>query len=57
VILMLSSYDLQCLSRLEDRWLDPDNNLIPEDEEDDELWDIADREGEERWQEHHYFKS
>lgn len=54
---MLSSYDLQCLSRLEDRWLDPDNNLIPEEEEDDELWEIADREGEERWQEQHYLIS
>lgn len=34
---MLSSYDMQCLSRLEERWLDPDANIIPEDEEDDEF--------------------
>lgn len=44
---MLSTYDMQCLSRLEDRWLDPDYNAIPEDEEDDE-WEEADREYEER---------
>lgn len=46
---MLSSYDMACLSRLEDRWLDPDYNTIPEDEEDDEYWDYADRRTEEKW--------
>ena len=49
---MLSTYDMQCLSRLEDRWLDPDYNTIPEDEEDDELdWLRADDEVEERFYE------
>ena len=48
--MMLSPYDMQCLSRLEDRWLDPDYNTIPEDEEDDELdWLRADDEAEERF--------
>ena len=46
---MLSTYDMQCLSRLEDRWLDPDCNAIPEDEEDDEFWDQVDRDVEDRW--------
>lgn len=32
---MLSTYDMQCLSRLEERWLDPDYNTIPEDEDDE----------------------
>ena len=50
---MLSSYDMICLSRLEDRWLDPDYNTIPEDEDDYE-WEEADRKGEERWLEQHY---
>ena len=45
---MLSTYDMECLSRLEDRWLDPDYNTIPEDEDDYE-WEEADREGEEEW--------
>lgn len=45
---MLSAYDMACLSRLEDRWLDPDYNTIPEDEEDYE-WDEADRITEEKW--------
>lgn len=48
---MLSTYDMQCLGRLEDRWLDPDYNIIPEDEEDDEYWDYADRRMEEKWAE------
>lgn len=34
---MLSTYDMQCLGRLEDRWADPDYNIIPEDEEDSDL--------------------
>lgn len=47
---MLSSYDMACLSRLEERWLDPDENAIPEDEEDDEAyWDKIDRKVEEEW--------
>ena len=46
---MLSTYDMQCLSRLEDRYLDPDYNSIPEDEEDDEFWDQVDRDVEDRW--------
>ena len=48
---MLSTYDMACLSRLEDRWLDPDYNTIPEDEdeEDDEFWDQIDRDVEDRW--------
>lgn len=46
---MLSTYDMQCLSRLEDRYLDPDENTIPEDEEDDEFWNQIDKEVEERW--------
>ena len=50
---MLSTYDMQCLSRLEDRWLDPDYNVIPEDEEDDE-WENADREGEDEWVRRHF---
>lgn len=45
---MLSTYDMECLSRLEDRWLDPDCNTIPEDEEDYE-WEEADRAAEEKW--------
>ena len=45
---MLSAYDVECLSRLEDRWLDPDYNTIPEDEEDYE-WEEADRKAEEKW--------
>lgn len=45
---MLSTYDMECLSRLEDRWLDPDWNTIPEDEEDYE-WEEADRVAEEKW--------
>ena len=49
---MLSSFDMQCLSRLEDRWLDPDYNAIPEDTEDDK-WKIADMEGEEEWVQNH----
>lgn len=48
---MLSPYDMMCLSRLEDRWLDPDYNAIPEDEEDDEFWNEVDKEVEERWAE------
>jgi len=44
---MLSPYDMECLSRLEDRWLDPDYNTIPEDEDDYE-WEEADREYEDR---------
>lgn len=47
---MLSSYDMQCLSRLEDRWLDPDANIIPEDEEDDEF-EHGLLEGDAKWQE------
>lgn len=48
---MLSTYDMQCLSRLEDRYLDPDYNTIPEDEEDydNDMWLEADRKGEEEW--------
>ena len=46
---MLSSYDMQCLSRLEDRYLDPDWNTVPEDEEDDEFWDQVDRDVEDEW--------
>ena len=49
MIPMLSMYDMQCLSRLEDRWLDPDENTIPEDEEDNEFSDAVDRDVEERW--------
>ena len=49
MIPMLSTYDMQCLSRLEDRWLDPDENTIPEDEEDNEFSDAVDRDVEERW--------
>lgn len=45
---MLNAYDMECLSRLEDRWLDPDCNTIPEDEEDHE-WEEADRVAEEKW--------
>ena len=45
---MLSTYDMECLSRLEDRWLDPDYNTIPEDEDDYE-WEEADRVAEEKW--------
>lgn len=48
---MLSPYDIACLSRLEDRYLDPDENYIPEDEEDDEFWNEVDKEVEERWTE------
>lgn len=48
---MLSTYDMECLSRLEDRWLDPDWNTIPEDKEDDEFWDQVDKKVEERWAE------
>ena len=46
---MLNTYDMECLSRLEDRYLDPDYNSIPEDEEDDEFWDQVDRDVEDRW--------
>lgn len=46
---MLSTYDIECLSRLEDRWLDPDCNTIPEDEEDGEFWDQVDRNVEDEW--------
>ena len=47
---MLSTYDMECLSRLEDKYLDPDYNTIPEDEDDDELdWLRADDEVEERF--------
>lgn len=49
MIPMLSTYGMQCLSRLEDRWLDPDDNTIPEDEEDNEFWDKIDRDNEDRW--------
>ena len=45
---MLSTYDMECLSRFEDRWLDPDYNTIPEDEDDYE-WEEADMKGEEEW--------
>ena len=48
---MLSPYDIACLSRLEDRYLNPDYNSIPEDEEDDEFWNEVDKEVEERWAE------
>lgn len=48
---MLSTYDMQCLSKLEDRWLDPDCNTIPEDEDDNEFWLEADRRCEEKWAE------
>lgn len=47
---MLSTYDMQCLSKLEDRWLDPDYNAIPEDEDDRER-EEADRRCEEKWAE------
>ena len=50
VMPMLSTYDMQCLSKLEDRWLDPDYNAIPEDEDDRE-WEEADRRCEEKWAE------
>ena len=46
---MPSPYDMVCLSRLEDRYLDPDENYILEDEEDDEFWDQVDRDVEDRW--------
>ena len=46
---MLNTYDMECLSRLEDRYLDPDENYIPEDEEDNEFWDQVDRDVEDRW--------
>lgn len=49
---MLSTYDMECLSRLEDRWLDPDCNTIPEDEDDRE-WLETDRRFEEKWADHY----
>ena len=45
---MLSIYDMQCLARLEDRWLDP-NFVLTDDKDDDELWEEADRRCEEKW--------
>ena len=38
---MLSAYDLACLSRLEDRWLDPD--CVDEPKDDEAEWEEADR--------------
>ena len=47
---MLSNYDMQCLSRLEDRYLDPDyDGREDEDEFDNDMWLEADRKGEEEW--------
>lgn len=46
---MLSTYDMECLSRLEDRWLDPDYNAIPEDEEEWENYELL--KGDSEWAE------
>ena len=46
---MLSTYDMECLSRLEERWLDPDYNAIPEDEEDRENYELL--KGDAEWAE------
>ena len=45
---MLSTYDMECLSRLEDRWLDPDYDGTEDEEESDMDWLEADREYEDR---------
>lgn len=46
---MLSTYDMQCLSRLEERWLDPDYNTIPEDEDEWENYQLL--KGDTEWAE------
>ena len=46
---MLSTYDMQCLSRLEYRYLDPDYDGTEDEEESDMDWLEADRKGEEEW--------
>lgn len=43
---MLSLSDMQCLSRLEERWLDPD--CIETYRDDEEAWNRADEEYAER---------
>lgn len=45
---MLNAYDMDCLSRFEERWLDPDNNI--REEEDDKL-EIELLKGDAEWQE------
>ena len=45
---MLSAYDMECLSRLEELWLDPDYNI--RDEEDDRFeYELL--KGDAQWQE------
>ena len=46
---MLSTYDMECLSRLEERWLDPDYNASPEDEENWENYQLLN--GDAEWAE------
>ena len=45
---MISVYDMICLSRLEDSWLDPDES-DSSDEYDNDMWLRADDECEERF--------
>ena len=42
---MLSTYDMQALARLEERWLDPDYETTTgwSEEKEEAMWDEADR--------------
>lgn len=46
---MLSTYDMACLSRLEEQWLDPDHDTIPHMDEDRENYKLL--KGDEEWHE------
>lgn len=46
---MLSIYDMQCLARLEDRWLDPDSDTIHHTDEDKEEYEL--QKGDAEWAE------